>query len=64
MLDWCARGQHDICRRSVQRFLVDPKSNAVVWLEDWLTCNCRKRGCKCYTKPADRPKTKKRRRKA
>ena len=63
MFDWCSSGQHDRCKRTHRRFVLDNK-NKIVWLDEVVQCACKKRGCKCYVKPADRPTpVKKRRRK-
>lgn len=59
MFDWCYQGFHDLCRREYQVFTVDPKTNKVILTGEVKTCQCKKRGCKCYIKPAER--TKKRR---
>lgn len=58
VMDWCARGQHDKCRREFKRFIIDPRTNRVVWLDETVECECRKRGCKCYTARKDRQKKK------
>ena len=57
LFDWCGNSnQHDKCKRAYRRFLMDPKSNKPVYLKEVVKCSCKKRGCLCYTKPADRPK--------
>lgn len=60
---WCYVGQHDQCPRSYERFIIDPKTNKVVLLNETVTCECPKRGCKCYIKAKDRTKTTRRRKK-
>lgn len=57
---WCYLGQHDKCPREWERWIIDPKTNKPVMLNETYRCDCKKRGCKCYVKPADRPKTRKR----
>lgn len=59
MFSWCELGQHSECKRGYQRYMIDPKTNKVVWLEERVVCSCKKRGCKCYVKPADRAPVKK-----
>lgn len=61
--DWCVRGKHDQCKRTFEVFIVDPKTNKVVYTGDTRDCECPKRGCECYVKAADRTKTKARRKK-
>lgn len=56
----CESNQHDRCNRIYRRFYIDPK-NRLIWLPEVVMCACKKRGCKCYTKPADRPKPVKKR---
>lgn len=56
--DWCGTGDHTNCRRSYKRSHAGPK-NTVVYTGEIVKCGCRKRGCKCYIKPADRVKPKK-----
>jgi hypothetical protein len=60
---WCNDGKHSECIRTYQRLSIDPKSNKVVLLDEWRKCECPKRGCKCYVKPADRTKKRKKRKK-
>lgn len=62
--DWCLHGDHDNCKRSFERTVIDPKTNKPVSLDETVECECRKRGCPCYVKAADRTKTKKRKRKS
>lgn len=70
VFDWCLTGKHDECHRKYQRFIIEPNRKRgepptkVVLLDEWVYCGCLKRGCECYVKPADRPKTKKTRRKS
>ena len=63
VFNWCVVGQHDQCKRSYQRHIIDPRNNSVVWLDEEVHCQCRKRGCDCYIKPADRAKPKRKPRK-
>ena len=57
---WCgSENRHELCIREYERFIIDPKTNKVVWLGETRYCECKKRGCKCYVKAADRTKTKK-----
>ena len=60
---WCLTGQHDQCDREWQRFYIDPRTNKVVWLNEWRRCVCDKRTCPCYVPKKDRAKTKTTRRK-
>lgn len=62
--DWCDSGQHKDCPRTWQRWYIDPKTNKVVWLDEHLTCECKKRGCACYVPAKDRDKAKNSRRKS
>lgn len=63
MTDWCQSDQHQACPRNWQRGFVDPKTNKVVWLDEWLVCECSKRGCECYVPVKDRGKKRTSRRK-
>lgn len=56
MFSWCKEGRHEHCRRSFRKFIVDVKTNKLIWENIVYQCSCKTRGCKCYTKPADRPK--------
>lgn len=60
---WCETGQHMICKRSYRKFVIE--RNKLVYLDEVSVCSCKKRGCSCYIKPANRVKsnTPKRRRK-
>jgi hypothetical protein len=52
---WCGlENRHDLCKRSYERFIVDPKTNKIVYLGETVTCVCKKRGCKCYVPAAQR----------
>jgi hypothetical protein len=56
-------GYHDKCIRTAQQFTIDPKTNKVVWGDETETCECTKRGCKCYVPAKERTKAKAARRK-
>lgn len=58
---WCYQNKHQECKRSYRKFLIDPRTNKIEWLKQVVHCACKKRGCKCYIKPADRPKPVKKR---
>jgi hypothetical protein len=60
IFDWCNANQHDQCRQSIQKFTIDPKKNTVIWLDEFIHCECKKRGCKCYVPVKDRTKKPKR----
>lgn len=59
MFDWCNSEQHDICSREYKVFIVDVKTNKVSYTGEVKKCDCKKRGCPCYVKPADRQPVKK-----
>jgi hypothetical protein len=59
---WCLTKQHELCRNSYERFVIDAK-NQVVFLGEIVTCECPKRGCKCYVPAALRGKKTTRRKK-
>lgn len=63
--DWCFSGDHENCHRESQRFIFEQRKgkSVLVWLDEWIKCECKKRGCKCYVKPAERTKKKTTRRK-
>lgn len=60
MFAWCFEGRHKECHREFEKFYIDPKTNKPVMTGVIIRCQCRKRGCSCYIKPAERPKPKKR----
>lgn len=68
VFSWCLTNQHDLCKREYQRWVMVPNRkrgeppNKIEWLDEWVHCECRKRSCPCYVKPADRVKKKKPRR--
>ena len=61
--DQCVHGKHDQCVQSFEKFIIDPKTNKVIYINETVECECPKRGCKCYVKAADRSKSKTRRKK-
>lgn len=63
MFDWCAHNKHDQCRRSYAKMYHDPRGAGMVMTTDIVYCQCKKRGCPCYVPPAERTKSKTRRRK-
>ena len=63
MFSWCKENRHDLCIREYERFVIDPKTNKVVWLGETRMCECPKRGCKCYVPAKERGKAKKTKRK-
>lgn len=59
---WCGlENRHEHCIREYRVFYIDPRTNKPVYTGDVRSCECRKRGCKCYVKPADRDKPVKKR---
>lgn len=66
---WCQTNQHGICKREYQKWVMVPNRkrgqppNKIEYLDEWVRCECLKRSCACYVKPADREKKKARRRK-
>ncbi len=56
LLSWCRDNRHKDCKRTYRRFHIDNRTNKVVWTNEVVQCSCKTRGCKCYVKPAERPK--------
>lgn len=61
--DWCGSGDHANCKREYKESYTDPRSNKNVYTGKVRKCGCKKRGCKCYTAPAERPKKQAKRKK-
>lgn len=55
MLQGCREGKHSECERSMQRMYFGPK-NKIIWLDEYLNCQCSKRGCECFVKATERNK--------
>lgn len=66
LFDACAHDMHAKCNREFKQFYIDHKTNKPVYTGSVIKCECKKRGCKCYVKPAERASktnTRRRRRK-
>lgn len=62
IFSWCLENRHKACKSEFEQFYIDTKGK-VVETGVTIKCECKKRGCPCYVKPADRPKKTKTRRK-
>ena len=61
IFDWCLSGQHKDCKREFTKYYFEKK---LVMTDEVIKCDCPKRGCACYTPPAERKKPVKRKRKS